>query len=697
VVKATYNAAMNERDAQALNLLFVEDDEADYRLLEHRLRKQGLNFRSERIDHAAAMARSLALQRWDCILSDCKLPTYSATEALTAARQHDPDIPFILVSGAIGDEESVSLLRQGASDFVNKNNPARLLPAIERGIAEAAGHRARRAAESALRAREEIFSTIVSQALDSIALVDMESQRFIEFNDAAHRNLGYSRDEFSRLTIPDIDADHSAEQIARNIGLMMTPEGLVIETRHRTRSGELRNVRISARGIYINARACLAAIWTDTTALRNANEELDRHRHHLEEMVGERTRALEEANQRLQMSEAELKLAKQRAESANSAKSSFLANMSHEIRTPMNAIIGFTAALQRTTADQGQKDLLDKIAAAADHLLALINDILDLSKIDAGHMQLESAPFLLHEIADTLDTLLAEDARRRGLNFTIDFGDIPDQLQGDRTRLLQILLNYASNALKFTRQGSIRLSGRLLRTEKDAVQVRFEVIDTGIGIALEDQQRLFMAFEQADGSTTRRYGGTGLGLAINRRLAEMMGGETGVISNADAGSTFWATLRLGLPVANAPSASVTPHFASEAEALNALKQCPHPSRILVVDDDPMNQEVAQILLNDAGIDCDLAGNGIQAIKLAAQTSYAMILMDMQMPEMDGLTATRELRRLPTYAKVPILAMTANAFNEDREACLAAGMNDHLAKPIDPLRLYGALLHWMSAD
>ena len=433
-----------------------------------------------------------------------------------------------------------------------------------------------------------------------------------------------------------------------------------------------------------------------TMALRSHADlvTLNAFRTMLEHEVQARTAELQESNAKLSEHSVELARARDEAEAASRFKSSFLANMSHEIRTPMNTIIGMTQLALKNERNQKQRDYLNKISLSGEHLLGVIDDILDFSKIEAGKLILEDNDFDIEQVKQTLNNLVVWKATEKNLKITFDFDrDIPHNLCGDTLRLNQILINYINNAIKFTEQGEIIIRARKLQESGNSVLLRFEVRDTGIGITGAQKEKLFRPFQQADSSTSRNYGGSGLGLVISKRLAELFNGEVGVESELGKGSCFWFTARL----ATGRSLPTFVH-SQDGQAEDARK---HPAaaalegaRILLAEDHPFNQQVAIEFLENAGATVCIANNGEEALRLLRLERFDCVLMDAQMPVMDGLQATRIIRADAALATTPVIALTASASGEERERCLEAGMNDFVSKPFKPHNLYTTIAKWL---
>lgn len=507
-----------------------------------------------------------------------------------------------------------------------------------------------------LAANEQLEETQFAMEVVGIGIhvVNFETAAIEMCNRYAAELLGYHQEEMCELRVLDIDPNYSWDAYVEVRELIKNEGSYSFETTQRHRDGSHIPVSMS---LYYQAAKATAP----------------------ERFIGFVTNISERKK-----TESILRQATLAAEAAARAKSEFLANMSHEIRTPLNVVIGFSHILRQEATTERTHDLINKIQGAANHLLGLISSILDLSKLDAGKIELEHQPFsistLMNDVHDMTHGLLRSDAVALHIKIATD---TPTYVIGDRLRLAQILGNFASNASKFTEQGEISLRVKPLGLAADGVRLRFEVADTGIGMSSEQSSRLFQPFSQADASITRRFGGTGLGLALCRNLAELMEGKVGVESQEGKGSTFW------LEVILQPTDQVPENQAVRSRHVGKLT-----GKVLLVEDHPLNQALGRELLTPLGLDVCLVGDGQAAIDICASQTFDAILMDVQMPVMDGITATRKLRELSLTQSVPIIAMTANAFAEDRAACLEAGMNDYLGKPLNPDLLADVLARYL---
>ncbi len=526
--------------------------------------------------------------------------------------------------------------------------------------------------EQRLRESEERHRELFENAQDIMFSLDLNGQ-FLSANRAAEQVTGYSRQELVSMNMADLLSPQELEIARRAIleklaGAPPSPRTVVI----RARDGHETPLEVKTRLVFAHGRpVSVEGIARDITERMRWQERL------------------EQSARELQRKNEELSAALAAAREATEAKSRFLANMSHEIRTPMNGVLGMADLLLTTRLDPDQRDWCESIRQSAEALLTVINEILDISKIEAGRVALERERLDVRELLAGVEAMLRVPAQRKKVELTATMAEeVPRWVWGDAARLRQVLTNLAGNAVKFTDQGAVAISAEV-REEA----LRFQVVDTGIGIETEQAGRLFQSFTQGDSSTTRKYGGTGLGLAICRQLVELMGGKLDFASEPGQGSTFW----FSVPLEAAPDAEREP--APQLEALRAALSGAQPAgaRVLLAEDNEINRKIALRMLERAGYQAEAVSNGLLAVEAVRRGGYQAVLMDVHMPELDGFQATAEIRRWPEAAGLPIIAMTARAMAGDREACLAAGMNDYISKPVRREELEETLRRWVMSD
>ncbi len=681
---------MDLRTAAPLRVLIIDDSPEDREVVRCLLAGGS---RPVLVSEAASGAAGLRAVREspegrpDCILLDYHLPDYEAPELLAALGGPDiTECPVVVLTGSLFGRDGKTLLRAGAQDFVSKEG------VTGEGLIRTLEHAVERFAMAReLREREVLFATLFEAGGDAIGLLDAHG--FLDCNEAHLRLFGYpSRESVlnqhpSAFSPPVQPCGGDSLELAQEWTAQALREGRVrFEWRHRRRDGSEFPADVQLARVVLQGRALIMS--------------------HVRDMSGHKSMlaALEEA--------------RRAAEQANQAKSMFLANMSHEIRTPMNVVMGMTELCLTADPSPRQRNYLTKVRAASHSLLRIIDDILDFSKVEAGKLSLVEESFTPAGLLDGVMLLLGDRAREKGLRLEVAVDPALGGmvLLGDTQRLGQVLTNLVGNAIKFSERGRVSVAvaagdpavaGPPGASQAEApAEVRagqdptpegrtlwFSVRDEGIGLSPAEQARLFQPFMQADASTTRTYGGTGLGLAISHRLVELMGGRIWVESTPGAGSAFHFTTRCPLsdrPIEHRPSGRGRPTDQSRLARLAGAE-------VLLVEDVDLNRELIAELLGQVGIRVRFAANGQEALEAVAEAVPDGVLMDCQMPVMDGFEATRRLRRIPAGRDLPIVALTANAMTGDRERCLAAGMNGVVTKPVDLAELYAALLEWVRPE
>lgn len=660
------------------NILIVDDQSDNLRLLIEML--HGMNFTVRPSKNGYMAIKSAISDPPDLILMDILMPDIDGYETCRRMKAdiRTQDIPIIFLSALNESFDKIKAFKAGGVDYVSKPfNKEELLARVNTHLSLRNMQR-RLEEKNALLEQEVVEHEYTGEALRLSKESLAEAQQIahvgnwewnvktheLSWSDEIYRIFGLHPDRV-RLTYKAFfeavhpDDRESVKQSVRE--LLHKNKPCSFEHRIVRPDGEIRIVQERNKVIF------------------------DRYRNPVR-MIG----TLQDITERKKIDE-ELLLAKEAAEAANKAKSVFLANMSHEIRTPMNAIIGLNNLVMQTKMSQRQLDYQQKIHSSANSLLRLIDDILDFSKIEDGKLDVENRVFFLAEVFESLDSVVNAKSSEKRLAFSIKIAEsIPPCLVGDSLRLEQVLTNLVSNAVKFTRQGEISVTVDLENETDRKVTLRFTVCDTGVGMSRKEIDKLFLPFHQADATITRKYGGTGLGLAISRRLIEMMEGKIEVSSEPGAGSRFTFTACFGKS-----NEKISSHI--NAVSIDQASKLLTGIHLLLVEDNEINMQVARELLGKIGVTITAASNGQKAVEIVKEKKIDGVLMDLQMPVMDGYAATLAIRSYPELANLPIIAMTANAMADDRKRCLAVGMNDHIAKPIKPAKLYETLIRNIMPD
>lgn len=645
---ANYLSNYNEGGAVQSNIknrdvtiLLVEDDQIDRMAFERFIRKNELPYKYIVATSVAEAEEAIEKGGFDIALVDFLLGDGTGLEVVKKITT----VPVIFATGQGDQKVAVEAMKAGVYDYLVKDSSRNYLDQLPVTIDNAISYKR---ANEKLRAMEhevEKLLWVVSKTENSMVIADKNGK--IEWvNEGFERLTGFSQQEV---------VETYGDMLLRNNLSGLNPRS----PHYKTLTEEKRSVSYESKNYSKDGKE----LWVFTTITPVLDS------------TGEITKIIaidSDISERKEV-EFELILAKQKAEKLAHTKEEFLANMSHEIRTPMNAIMGMAELLKETKLDHKQQEYLKSISFASENLLTLINDVLDLAKMEAGEMKFENVPFDLRQLLDSIGGMLQFRVNEKNLEYRCNVdNEVPKELKGDPTRLNQILLNLLGNAIKFTEKGFVELNVKPLSKADNEVELQFEVVDTGIGIPKSKQKSIFESFKQGENETTRRYGGTGLGLSIVKKLLHFQGGDITVDSTPDEGSTFRVVIGFKVNSHSQPKPVEEQVNGGHGQDLAGVN-------VLVVEDNELNQILAVEFLNKAGASSQVASNGKEAVEKVDSTKFDIVLMDIQMPEMDGYEATKTIRKKGN--QVPIVAMTAHAFQGEREKCLSAGMDDYLTKPI----------------
>ena len=671
-------------DNLTLKILLIEDDLIDQMAFKRAVKEQNLPYEYTVASSISEAAKILNNEEFDLVISDFSLGDSNLFDIMNTILQKD--IPIIVTTG-IGDERTaVRAIKGGVDDYIIKDADRNYLnilaTTVDKAIERKRSILERRLAEVALQRSEEKFRAITSSAHDGIILLNQQGT-IAFWNDAAMHIFGYSSEEVLGKELHDLLATPEYyESYQEGLDILRTTghlrlAGQIIEITGRHKSGKEFPIELTITHFKLQDELFVTGVVRDITERKQAEQELNQ--------------------------------ARVAAEAADRAKSEFLANISHEIRTPMTGIISMAELLIDTPLDQQQQEFANTIFDAGHHLLLVINDILDVAKIESGFLSIDNSIFELTPFLHSLSRIVSPEAAKKNLTFeTLINPDVPFHVNCDPLRLRQILINLTTNAIKFTDQGHVTLQVSLEKENECDASIRFAVSDSGTGISPDNQNKLFQPFVQVDTSITRRHGGSGLGLVISKRLAEAMGGAIGLESTLGQGSTFWFVLPYTLSTKklnecagkngtdtildSIPVPKTSPTSGTSSDVVIA-KLMHH---VLLVDDDPVSGRVAQYQLNKLGCSVQWVTSGTDAVNEVLNNNYTLVFMDCHMPGMDGFQATRAIREaeLSMGRRIPIIAVTARAMEGDREICLKAGMDDYISKPVELPKMKIILDHWI---